>query len=77
VPAKQRAWGDDPVATQRLRQDPAQRREHSPISPADPRLRLVRRRTATSCRKTSISAFFDADDLASSTSQDSTTPAKR
>ena len=40
APAKQRAGSNDPVAPQLLRQDPAQRREHSPISPADPRLRV-------------------------------------
>ena len=39
VPAKQRAGGDDQLATQRLRQDPSQRREHRPISRADQRFR--------------------------------------
>ncbi|MFE2992578.1 hypothetical protein [Streptomyces sp. NPDC059262] len=38
---------------------------------------LARRKSATSWRSTSISAFFDADDLASSTSQDSTATANR
>ena len=52
-------------------------REHSPVDPIDPRLRVLRRSTATSWRKTSISTFFDADDLASSASQDSTRTVKR
>ena len=38
---------------------------------------FLRRSTATSWRKTSISTFFDADDLASSASQDSTRTVKR
>jgi hypothetical protein len=38
---------------------------------------FTRRSTATSWRRTSISAFFDADDRASSASQDSTATANR
>jgi hypothetical protein len=38
---------------------------------------FLQRSTATSWRKTSISTFFDADDLASSASQDSTRTVKR
>jgi hypothetical protein len=52
-------------------------REHSPIDPIDPRLRVFAAQYRDLVAQDQYLTFFDADDLASSASQDSTRTVKR
>jgi hypothetical protein len=51
-----------PVHPQPCWQEPDQHGQDRAVDPVEPGPRMARRSTATSCRSTSSSAFFDADD---------------
>jgi hypothetical protein len=72
VPAQDGGGSNQPVQPQPWRQQPDQRGEDRPVCPVEPCRGLVRRSTATSCRSTSSSASFEADDRPSRASQPQT-----
>jgi hypothetical protein len=70
MPPQDRAGRDQPVHPQPSGQEPDQRSEDSAVRPVQPGAGdLVRRSMATSCRSTSNSAFLDAGERPSKTSQ--------
>jgi hypothetical protein len=69
VPPQDGARRDQPVRPQPSGQVPDQRGQHARSAQSRRGLGLVRRSTATSCRRTSSSAFFDAYERPSNTSQ--------
>jgi hypothetical protein len=69
VPPKDGTGGDQAVCSQHSWQVPDQRGYDGSVGPVEAGLGLVRRSTATSCRSTSSSAFLDADERLSRTSQ--------
>ena len=72
VPGQQGARSHDPVQPQVSRQQPCQGGDHGTVSPVRLRRAACRRKTATSCRSTRISASFAASLRAKSTSQPNT-----
>ena len=71
APPQQRRWGDDPVSSQELRQHPGQSGKDTRSVQVTFGFGLPRRRTITSWRSTSISTSFDAEERASSATQES------
>jgi len=71
VPGQQGAWGQDPVPPQAPGQQPDQGGEHGAVSPVRP-WGTCRRKTATSCRSTMISASLAASFRVRSNSQPNT-----
>jgi hypothetical protein len=69
VPAQDGTGGDQPVRPQPSGQVPDQRGEDARSAQSSRGRGLVRRSTATSCRKASNSALLEADDRPSKTSQ--------